>query len=51
MLEKNLRKGSPQAGDVASDLKLPGVDGKVLSLGDCVENGRNVLLIFLRHLG
>lgn len=39
-----------QAGDFAPDFALPSVDGKTVSLSNVVREGRNVLLVFLRHL-
>jgi len=36
---------------LAPDFNLSGLDGKNHSLADILENGHNVLLVFLRHLG
>ncbi len=38
-------------GDVAPDFTLRTVDGQSVSLGDVLRDGRNALLVFLRHLG
>ena len=43
--------GPVQAGDRAPDLMLQALDGQRISLGDTLRKGRNVLLVFLRHLG
>jgi len=37
--------------DHASDFSLPNTDGEIFSLQEVLEEGHNVLLIFLRHLG
>ncbi len=36
---------------LAPDFNLSGLDGKNHSLAEILENGPNVLLVFLRHLG
>ena len=38
-------------GDIAPDFTLHTVDGQTVSLNDVLGSGRNVLLVFLRHLG
>lgn len=38
-------------GDKAPDLTLHSADGRQVSLTDTLRGGRNVLLVFLRHLG
>ncbi len=38
-------------GNVAPDFTLHTADGQPVSLSETLHNGRNVLLIFLRHLG
>ncbi|HFD39898.1 MAG TPA: redoxin domain-containing protein [Anaerolineae bacterium] len=38
-------------GDPAPDFTLTTVDGRSVSLSDALHRGRNVLLVFLRHLG
>ncbi len=38
-------------GDVAPDFRLPVAGGGPRSLGEVTGAGRNVLLVFLRHLG
>ena len=38
-------------GDVAPNFTLSTVDGQPISLTDAIQGGRNVLLVFLRHLG
>lgn len=38
-------------GDTAPNFTLNTVDGRPVSLGDALGDGRNVLLVFLRHLG
>jgi len=41
----------PKRDDPAPDFSLPTVDGQRVSLRDALHEGRNVLLVFLRHLG
>jgi peroxiredoxin len=41
----------PRAGDVAPDFCLPTPDGEPVSLRAMLAGGRQVLLVFLRHLG
>ena len=43
--------GLVQTGDKAPDLFLQTLDGRPFSLSDTLDKGRNVLLVFLRHLG
>jgi peroxiredoxin len=38
-------------GSLAPDFTLHTVDGQPVSLSDALQGGRNVLLVFLRHLG
>jgi peroxiredoxin len=38
-------------GDIAPDFTLQTVDGDPVSVSDTLRGGRNVLLVFLRHLG
>ncbi len=38
-------------GDIAPDFTLPTANGQPVSLSDTLRGGRNVLLVFLRHLG
>ena len=38
-------------GDIAPNFTLHSVDGQPVSLSDTLHSGRNVLLVFLRHLG
>ena len=38
-------------GDVAPDFTLRTVDGQFVSLSETLRDGRNALLVFLRHLG
>jgi peroxiredoxin len=38
-------------GSLAPDFTLPTADGQPVSLSDTLHSGRNVLLVFLRHLG
>jgi peroxiredoxin len=38
-------------GSLAPDFTLPTADGQLVSLGEALRSGRNVLLVFLRHLG
>ncbi len=38
-------------GDIAPDFTLQTADGQPLSLSQTLRSGRNVLLVFLRHLG
>ena len=40
-----------QTGDKAPGFALQTLDGQPFSLSDTVRKGRNVLLVFLRHLG
>lgn len=40
-----------QQQDVAPGFRLSTVSGQPVSLGDTLQEGRNVLLVFLRHLG
>ena len=42
---------NPNAGDPAQDFTLQNVDGNMISLADQLQDGKNVLLVFLRHLG
>jgi len=42
---------SMKAGDKAPNITLRTVEGEMLSLRGDSQNGRNTLLIFLRHLG
>jgi peroxiredoxin len=39
------------AGDAAQDFTLQNVDGNMISLADQLQDGKNILLVFLRHLG
>jgi peroxiredoxin len=39
------------SGDPAPDFSLLTVDGQAVSLSDALRAERNVLLVFLRHLG
>jgi len=38
-------------GSMAPDFTLATVDSQAISLGGVLHSGRNVLLVFLRHLG
>ncbi len=38
-------------GDIAPDFTLHTADGQSVSLSGTLRGGRNVLLVFLRHLG
>jgi peroxiredoxin len=38
-------------GGIAPDFTLYTVDGQSVSLKDRLHRGRNILLVFLRHLG
>jgi peroxiredoxin len=38
-------------GSTAPDFTLPAVDGQTVSLGDGLQRGARILLVFLRHLG
>jgi peroxiredoxin len=38
-------------GDIAPGFALQTVDGQPVSLKDRLGDGRNILLVFLRHLG
>jgi peroxiredoxin len=40
-----------EVSDQAIDFVLDSVDGLPVSLSDVLSQGRNVLLVFLRHLG
>jgi peroxiredoxin len=40
-----------KVGDPAPDFTLYTADGEPVSLRETMRSGRNVLLIFLRHLG
>jgi len=35
----------------ASNFSIPNTDGDIISLQAILEDGHNVLLVFLRHLG
>ncbi len=37
--------------EIAPEIILSGLEGQVHSLSEVQQNGNNVLLIFLRHLG
>jgi len=37
--------------DHAPNFSLPNTDGEIFSLQAILEDGHNVLLVFLRHLG
>ena len=37
--------------DIAPDFSLPDMEGNILSLQENLNDGKNVLLVFLRHLG
>lgn len=45
------QKGELKAGDTAPDFKLVAVDGQPVSLSGILGGTRQVLLVFLRHLG
>ncbi len=38
-------------GNKAPDLRLETIEGQGVDLADIWQNGHNVLLVFLRHLG
>ena len=38
-------------GDQAPDFELRSAGGQAVSLGEALEQGEDVLLVFLRHLG
>ena len=38
-------------GDAAPDLRLSTADDVSIALHDVIKGGRNVVLVFLRHLG
>ncbi|MEE9617899.1 MAG: hypothetical protein V3T90_12970 [Anaerolineae bacterium] len=40
-----------QEGNIAPAFTLHTADGQEISLGETLHSGRNVLLVFLRHLG
>ncbi len=40
-----------KVGNIAPDFTLQTADGESVSLSDARRAGRNVLLVFLRHLG
>jgi peroxiredoxin len=40
-----------QVGQKAKEILLNTVEGEVFSLSEEVQKGKNVLLVFLRHLG
>jgi peroxiredoxin len=40
-----------ELGDDAIDFALDSAEGLPVSLSDVLSQGRNVLLVFLRHLG
>ena len=40
-----------KSGDPAPDFSLSAMDGQPVSLNNVLYEGRNVLLVFLRHLG
>lgn len=42
---------SLKKGDTAPNIALRTVEGEMLSLHNNLQDGRNTLLIFLRHLG
>jgi len=46
-----LQKARLEMGETAPDFVLPTAEGEPISLGDVLRRGRNVLLVFLRHLG
>ena len=35
----------------APNFTLPNVEGEQVTLGEITQSGKNVLLVFLRHLG
>ncbi len=39
------------SGDAAPDFTLRTADGQTVSLSETLHSGRNVLVVFLRHLG
>jgi len=41
----------PQAGDPAPDFELTDLNGHLRRLPDAFNDGHNLLLVFLRHLG
>jgi len=43
--------GQLKVGDTAPYFSLQGVDGRVISLEGLQQEKKNVLLVFLRHLG
>jgi len=43
--------GQLKVGDTGPDFALPGVDGRMISLDALQQDEKNVLLVFLRHLG
>jgi peroxiredoxin len=40
-----------KTGDTAPGFELPAADGGTIALEDTLRAGRQVLLVFLRHLG
>lgn len=40
-----------EAGDRAKDFRLETARSNPVSLGEVLSGGRNVLMVFLRHLG